>query len=208
MISVRSSTRPIITGVVVGVLSIAMLFPLSASAAGNDHRVIVGIATTSANFFTWGWHTPGSNLDLNTGAGTTAGKSVYWQSKHIAGTKGMNATTIDHPGYCTGQDVYVTDGSNGTALGNYWFVHISPAGSGTWFWVAPSASWTIQYMGSILLNESNPCTSRGLWDGPHLHQGGDNAASTAVVTNWGIISANPISPTGDAVNKWMHKYSW
>jgi hypothetical protein len=205
---VWAGLAPVVLGVLLGLCAFGATRPTDGKA--YEFRLVVGIASSWSNFGTGGWHGPGTNLDLNTGLGTTAGMSVYWQSAYISGSRGMDATTVYHPGSCTGQDIYVADGTTGSPLGNYWFVHIQGIGAGSYFWVGTGTTWTIKYMGSILSDEAPACKNAvpPLWTGPHLHQGGDNTASTKIYTNWGLTGTNPISPTGDYTNKWMHKYLW
>ena len=203
----------VVIGILAGLFTVLLLTTTSAGAVTAEHRVIVGLATTNADITT-NWHSPGSNLDLTNNNGATVDANVYWQSRHTSGARGMDATTINHAGYCTGQDIYISDGTTGAALGNYWFVHIHDTiGSGTWFWVAANFNWTLQYIGKVngASDENADCknppfASPTLWTGPHLHQGGDNGAGTAVYTNYSI--PDPVNPTGNYSANWMHKYQW
>lgn len=176
----------------------------------SEHRIIVGLATTSAYVTTW-WHGPGSALDLDFVGGGSQYTSVYWQSRHMNGTA-MLAWLGTYPGTCTGVEVEVyDDGSLGyyRYLGQFWYTHIGQGiPSGSYWWVSANFGWTLQYLGSVLAGESAACVNAGLWRGPHLHQAGDNSAAP-IYTNWNLSSfGNPINPTGDYINRWMHRVLW
>lgn len=196
----------------VAVIVVAAKSP-TAYGSHNDQRLIVGLATTDALVSTW-WHS-GSNLDLVLTSGTTQGTSTYWQSYRIGGTASMTVTVIQGSTSCKNTRVSVYHSGNN--LGDYWFFHLdNRPGVGTnW---STGSGFTIAWVGSVAGSEFGGCP----WTGPHLHQGGDNSAWTALFTNWNLQNyasnhstcnqwgTNPcrINPTGDTTNRWMHRYNW
>lgn len=191
--------------------------PLSAKLAdaGGEHRLIVGLATTSSCISTW-WHglpTSSSSLDLLrtsdgtcSGTNTSAYTNVYWQSYHYSGSS-MYVEAISHTGTCTGIDVRVYDAVSWNSLGNYWWVHVAPyITPGDYWYAAANNGWTIESVAFVTPSENQECRNAGLWTDPHLHQGGDNSGGTALYRNTGL--SNPISPTGDTTWNWVNRYSW
>lgn len=201
-----------ITRAGIGVLLGAVLLshPVRAPRAYADpdqHRVIVGLATTSALVTTW-WH-PERALDLLNNIGATAGANVYYQSHVWSGSGGMIGVVEDYPGVCTGLYLHLYD-AGFNSLGHLRYTHISPSRpEGTWWGVAGSG-WTIQHVGTVLADENETCKAQGLWTNVYLHEGADNSG-TQIQNNTnlegyvaGVGHPNVIEPTGDYSYQWMY----
>lgn len=204
------TTKELILSTVAAIAGVAALSNGGGAHADED-RMVSGLDGTSL-YITQGWHSPGTSLDLvRNDGGATAGSNVAWKSVKEAGSRAMYMTTVQYGGLCTGVQLRVqADSFSGQDLGDYWFVHISPAvGVGTsWKSINIVGGFTTQNLGTDLADENATCKNNGLWTGPHLHQGGDNSPNTALYTNWALGYGQTLSPPADATNNWLHKYSY
>lgn len=180
------------------------ILPSPVRAAVNDHRLIVGMLSSCAD--RGAWHDDEidqvSALDLDRDppcSGTTAGTPVYYRGYGVSGSRSIQAYTTPHNGECPGVDVELWDGS--LKLGEEHYVQINLRSGVLYQWFTAGQGWTNYSLGWVA--GSRPCS---LWTGPHLHQSGTNAADTKIYTNWGI--EDPIDPTTDQWNNWMHKVYW
>jgi hypothetical protein len=193
----------------------------------NEHRLIVGLATTDAVVTTWYSELPVHNdpsLDLIKSAGGDDGTSVYWQSNHTGGSKPVSLFTIMPLGDCkqTRVEAVADSGGSPILLGRYRFTHVDNALDPNIAWTAAAnGSWTIRFVGSVAANDT--CDE---FTGVHLHQG--TVGSPFLFQNDGLMTVaenyvapgskfwpcpagtDPcrIRPTGDYVNRWVHRFSW
>lgn len=202
---------------IVLIAALALLQAAQASPASADiheHRVIVGLATSSANVYPWWWH--GENdLDLTSRNGPTPGLYVYNMSTHWSGfgDTWMKAVAVNYSmgSECTGRYVYLYDPAD-NYLGRLNYVHIAPSIPDGETWIIPGSGWNIVLLGSVLdWGEEDPDCE---WTAPHLHQGGvgegdgiqHNVGLEALVASEG--HTNYIEPTAAPANHWMHRVSW
>ena len=160
---------------------------VNAQALGYDHRIIVGLAGSSANCNTWNqngslferqhyvrycWHNDvagTSALDLNLNPNATAGASVSHQEYAVSGTTHAKVTALSGTS-CTGVSADLSDHDSGAYLGSETYYHISPYSGvvGAEFDISPGG-WTAFALGTVQQYQPGGCT----YTGPHLHQGGD-----------------------------------
>lgn len=148
---------------------------LPAVAHADEHRIVVGIATSESLVLDW-WHFSGTDepaLDLTNNAGATGGANICYTSFAWNGTAGMIAVLDPYPGTCTGTYVRLYDGFF-NVLDFLRYTHIQPdEGPGdNWLVYGGSGTASSEFLGTILTQESTACTDAGLWSGTHLHQGG------------------------------------
>jgi hypothetical protein len=187
------------------VLVAALALSSVSSTNADEHRVIVGMATTSVDVTTW-WH--GENaLDLRNRVGPTV-TNVYHQSHFQSGNGGwLRAVARDYAisVTCHGRYVDLYDPGN-NYLGTLNYVHVVSSLPENYTWIIPASGWDIEYIGTVIEQED---TSNCPWTGAHLHQGGvgTNVAKDAGLQSYVASQGQPniIDPTGDYTNRWLHK---
>lgn len=181
-----------ITAVVAAVVSLALLagfLPVTrAYASTAQHDIMIGLAVANA-YVSQGWHSPGQSIDLQNAGGSTAGVSVYSQTKWISGDA-MVAYKASYISDCTGiKAEYKTGG--GATLGRTAYVHINVSGSIPSSWNMAASGWTVEYLGSVINPEPNAPGQGGndncAWTGPHEHQSEEVATGSV---NSGLSAGN------------------
>ncbi len=181
-------------------------------AESSQVRLIVGMNTTNAKL-SWGWHPGGTrdSLDIINNGGATAGTAVSWMSIRMAGSVKVRVTTVAYTGTCTGVRMDVQNDVTDVQLGDYWYVHISPAVSVGTTW-KDGQGWTVQQVGTVLSQENASCVNAGLWSGPHLHQGGESYTTPlSGNSKWNELDdgiGQVINPTFDEDDNWLHQYQY
>ena len=183
--------------------------PVSAA----EHRIIEGIATTSARVWEW-WHGGDYNqiaLDLhNIPYSATAGADVFYESYAWRGPAGFLALVQNYTGNCTGVRVALLDaGWNAVGLVDY--VHIQSTVSVGQWWPVWGSGWTSQHVGTVLADETQFCKDHGGWEGAHLHHaidtGYDYIQENTDLQNYLIQQGHPdvMQPAYDYINQWVFR---
>jgi hypothetical protein len=186
------------------ILALALAVSQVSSGNADEHRVVVGMATTSVNVTTW-WH--GENaLDLTNRVGPTD-TDVYHQSHFQSGNGGwLRAVARNYSisTTCHGRYVDLYDPGN-NYLGTLNYVHVLSSLPENYTWIIPASGWDIVYLGTVIDPEPSDCA----WHGAHLHQGGvgTNVQYGANLQSYVASQGQPdiISPTGDYTNRWIDK---
>jgi|GEM_PF-2335291 len=201
----------------VAVVSLMLTVPWSsksAEAAGQEHRILSGLGGTTDVLLSTFWHTSNTAVDIVDtavpGGAGLVGRSVYHRSYHWSGATAAWATVIPDSSGCNG--ARVTYASIG---GETWFWHINRSiGIGSGWTMATNGGYTLSpILGSIRTHVGDPCTSTG----PHLHQGSSLGRNTAFIPSGLAAHATcaalgqpncRLNPTGDPINRWIHKLTY
>jgi hypothetical protein len=183
--------------------------------SATEHRIIEGIATTSALVYEW-WHggdVGQTALDLhNIPDSATPGAAVYYASYALAGPAGFLAVVQNYPGNCTGVRVALLDaGWNAVGLVDY--VHIQSSVSAGQWWPVWGSDWTTQPVGTVLSDETPTCKNSVPpgWTGAHLHHAKDNGypyiQENTDLQSYLIQQGHPnvIQPAYDYINQWVFR---